>query len=75
MIRTRRAHFDLEKPRKMQLAYPAHVSVMEVKANERVPHWLVSLLARHQCTLTRVSKYCKGIEAIGRRQSGVRTQI
>lgn len=73
LIRTRSAQFDLEVPRKMQIAYPAHLSVMEVKANERVPHWLVSLLARHQCTLTRVSKYCKGIEAIGRRQTGVRT--
>lgn len=75
LIRTRSAGFDLEKPHRMQLAYPAHLSVMEVKANERVPHWLTSLLARYQCTLTRVSKYCKGIEAIGRRQQQVRTLL
>ena len=74
MIRTRRAGFDLERPRRMQLAYPAQMAVMEVKANERVPHWLVSLLARYQCTLTRVSKYCAGIEALGRRQRQVRTR-
>ena len=75
LIRTRSAGFDLERPRRMQLAYPAQLAVMEVKANERVPHWLVSLLARYQCTLTRVSKYCKGIEALARRQQQVRTRI
>lgn len=73
LIRTRAAGFDLEVPHKMQLAYSPQLAVMEVKANERVPHWMTSLLARHQCTLTRVSKYCKGIEAIGRRQHDVRT--
>ena len=32
--------------------------VMEVKVNERVPNWVVSLLAKHECRLQRVSKYC-----------------
>ena len=32
--------------------------VMEVKANDAVPDWVTSLLARHDCQLTRVSKYC-----------------
>lgn len=73
LIRTRRADFDLEVPHKTQIAFPAHLAVMEVKANERVPHWLISLLARHQCTLTRVSKYCNGISAIGHRQQSIRT--
>ncbi len=64
MIRTRRASFDLEKNRRMAIAYPAGLSVMEVKANERVPHWLVTILARHECNLDRVSKYCYGISVI-----------
>ncbi|MCA8975151.1 MAG: polyphosphate polymerase domain-containing protein [Planctomycetes bacterium] len=64
MIRTRRASFDLEQPRREMLAYPAGKAVMEVKANERVPHWLVTLLARHECNLDRISKYCHGISQI-----------
>jgi len=32
--------------------------VMEVKVNERIPDWMTSLLARHECRLHRVSKYC-----------------
>lgn len=32
--------------------------VLEVKVNERIPHFMVSLLARHNCVLTRMSKYC-----------------
>jgi VTC domain len=34
---------------------------MEVKADDRVPEWTTSLLARHGCQLTRVSKYCAGV--------------
>lgn len=75
LIRTRQADFDLEVPRKMQIAFPAHMAVMEVKANERVPHWLISLLARHQCTLTRVSKYCNGIAAIAKRNMSIKTVL
>lgn len=35
--------------------------LMEVKVNERVPRWLVALLAKHQCNLQRVSKYCAAL--------------
>ena len=34
---------------------------MEVKVDDRVPEWATSLLARHDCQLTRISKYCAGI--------------
>jgi hypothetical protein len=37
--------------------------VMEVKVNERVPRWMVALLAKHQCNLQRVSKYCAALSA------------
>jgi SPX domain protein involved in polyphosphate accumulation len=36
-------------------------SIMEVKVNDSVPDWVVSLLARHNCQLRRVSKYCAGL--------------
>jgi hypothetical protein len=39
--------------------------LMEVKVNERVPRWLVALLAKHQCNLQRVSKYCAAL-AVGK---------
>ncbi len=41
--------------------------VMEVKVNERIPTWMTSLLARHECTLQRVSKYCSAVSSGMRR--------
>ncbi len=37
---------------------PPDWSIMEVKCDEAIPDWVTSLLARHYCTLQRVSKYC-----------------
>jgi len=45
------------------LMLPAHLVVMEVKANERVPRWLTEMIAAQNLQITRVSKYCRGIEA------------
>ncbi len=39
--------------------------LMEVKVNERVPRWMVALLAKHQCNLSRMSKYCAAL-AVGK---------
>lgn len=68
LVRTRRAGFDLEQPRRLILAYPAGRLIMEVKANERVPHWLTTTLARHGCSLERISKYCHGIAQLVRQE-------
>ncbi len=43
--------------------------VLEVKANDAVPLWVPRLLARHDCRLTRFSKYCAGVARL-RRESG-----
>ena len=43
------------------LVLPLEWSIMEIKANDAVPDWVTSLLARHECQLQRVSKYCAGI--------------
>jgi len=40
---------------------PADWCVMEVKANDAIPDWVTSLLARHRCPLQRISKYCAGL--------------
>ena len=42
---------------------PPHLVVMEIKVNERIPHWLTELIAVHNLPLTRISKYCRSIEA------------
>jgi SPX domain protein involved in polyphosphate accumulation len=44
-----------------RLILPADYCVMEVKADDRVPEWATSLLARHDCQLCRISKYCAGV--------------
>jgi hypothetical protein len=44
---------------------PAHVVVMEIKVNERIPYWLVEMIAAHNLQMVRVSKYCRSIEAAG----------
>jgi hypothetical protein len=45
------------------LMLPAHLVVMEVKANERVPRWLTEMIAAQNLQITRVSKYCRSVEA------------
>jgi SPX domain protein involved in polyphosphate accumulation len=44
-----------------RLILPEDWCIMEVKADERVPEWTTSMLARHGCQLHRVSKYCAGV--------------
>jgi hypothetical protein len=36
--------------------------ILEVKVNERIPDWMTSLLARHECQTQRVSKYCSALK-------------
>jgi SPX domain protein involved in polyphosphate accumulation len=42
---------------------PAHLVVMEIKVNERIPTWLTEMIAGHNLQMVRVSKYCRSIEA------------
>ncbi|WTF32763.1 polyphosphate polymerase domain-containing protein [Streptomyces sp. NBC_01602] len=44
---------------------PPHMSVMEIKVNERTPHWITDLAARRNLNLVRISKYVQSIEAFG----------
>ncbi|MEY4546264.1 MAG: hypothetical protein RL685_2459 [Pseudomonadota bacterium] len=48
-----------------RLILPEDWCIMEVKADERVPQWVASLLARHDCQLGRISKYCLGVAQLG----------
>jgi len=43
---------------------PPGWAIMEVKANDAVPSWMISLLGRHECQLQRVSKYCLALATL-----------
>jgi hypothetical protein len=45
---------------------------MEIKVDDRVPDWATSLVARHECQLQRVSKYCLSVAAGLRRKDVAR---
>jgi SPX domain protein involved in polyphosphate accumulation len=51
-------------PANNRLILPADHCIMEVKVDDRVPEWVTSLLARHDCQLSRVSKYCAGVATL-----------
>ena len=36
--------------------------IMEVKANGRVPFWVLELIQEFECRMTRLSKYCLGVQ-------------
>lgn len=42
--------------------FPPGWTVVEIKVNERIPFWLSELVAVHNLSLRRVSKYCRSIE-------------
>lgn len=65
-IRGRDRDFHLGAEAENRLIVPAKLSVLEIKANERVPYWLTDLTARSNLSVVRVSKYCQGVEAFGR---------
>jgi SPX domain protein involved in polyphosphate accumulation len=54
----------INEPAHNRLILPENWCIMEIKADERVPQWIASLLARHDCQLSRVSKYCAGVAQI-----------
>jgi SPX domain protein involved in polyphosphate accumulation len=66
-IRGRDRDLDLRWPGDGENRYiiPPHLSVVEMKVNERVPYWLTELIARHNINLIRVSKYCQSVERFG----------
>ncbi|GAA4609506.1 SPX domain protein involved in polyphosphate accumulation [Actinoplanes octamycinicus] len=65
-IRGRDRDFDFAADAENRLIVPAKLSVVEFKANERVPYWLTDLAARMNMSIVRVSKYCQGVEAFDR---------
>ncbi|CAL9623682.1 polyphosphate polymerase domain-containing protein [Streptomyces sp. enrichment culture] len=62
--RDRDFHFGIAAPEN-RFTIPPHMSVMEIKVNERTPHWITDLAARRNLNLVRVSKYVQSVEAFG----------
>ncbi|MEV4492327.1 polyphosphate polymerase domain-containing protein [Micromonospora coxensis] len=65
-VRGRDRDFHLGADAENRLIVPASMSIVEVKANERVPYWLTDLAARAELSVVRISKYCQSVEAFGR---------
>ncbi|WP_422754647.1 polyphosphate polymerase domain-containing protein [Micromonospora sp. WMMD708] len=65
-VRGRDRDFHLGADAENRLIIPASKSIVEVKANERVPYWLTDLAGRAELSVVRVSKYCQSVEAFGR---------
>lgn len=65
-VRGRDRDFHLATDADNRLVIPASLSVLEFKANDRVPYWLTDLAADMNLSIARVSKYCQSVEAFGR---------
>ncbi|MDW5323713.1 polyphosphate polymerase domain-containing protein [Plantactinospora sp. KLBMP9567] len=65
-VRGRDRDFHLGADAENRLIVPARLTVVELKANERVPYWLTDLAAGLSMSVVRISKYCQSVEAFGR---------
>ncbi|MEU6247949.1 polyphosphate polymerase domain-containing protein [Glycomyces sp. NPDC047010] len=64
-VRGRDRDFHLGAEVENRLIIPPHKTIVEVKANERVPYWVTDTAASLGMAVVRVSKYCQSIEAHG----------
>jgi hypothetical protein len=64
-VRGRDRDLDLRSPSEHRFIVQPHLSVVEIKVNERVPYWLTELVARNNLSITRISKYCQSVQAFG----------
>ena len=54
--------FSSSTAEEMKFFLSPQLCILEVKANQRVPYWLVQILHRHQFMLRKISKYCTALE-------------
>jgi len=72
LVSGRTTVLDLTAPARCRPILPETAVVMEIKVDDRVPDWATSLVARHECQLQRVSKYCLSVAAGLRRMDAAR---
>jgi SPX domain protein involved in polyphosphate accumulation len=58
----RHKNLDLDAGTYDGFIVPPNFVIMEIKTNERVPHWITELIAKNELKLIRVSKYCQGLD-------------
>lgn len=63
-VRARVHALKLDESAGNQHIVPPGWAIMEVKANDGVPGWMIGLLGRHECQLRRVSKYCLALATL-----------
>ncbi len=71
-VQGRDKDFDLGLKSENKFIIPSYLSIVEVKANERIPTWFSDLAAKMSLDVIRVSKYCKAVEA---NLNGVRANL
>lgn len=54
--------FGSSTPDEMAFFLSPQLCILEIKADDRVPYWLVERLHRHQFMLRKISKYCTALE-------------
>jgi SPX domain protein involved in polyphosphate accumulation len=64
-LRGRDRDFHLSSESVNRLTLPPRLSILEVKANERVPAWVTDVAARLSLDVVRISKYCQSVQAFG----------
>ena len=64
-VRGRDRDLDLRSLSGHRFIVQPHLSIVEIKVNERVPYWLTELIARNNLNITRISKYCQSIQTFG----------
>ncbi|MCC2336095.1 polyphosphate polymerase domain-containing protein [Cellulomonas wangsupingiae] len=64
-LRGRDRDFHLSSESLNRLTLPPGLSILEVKADERVPAWVTDAAARMDLDLVRISKYCQSVQAFG----------
>ena len=62
-VRGRDRDFYLGMASENQFIIPPHLSIVELKANERVPTWFTDLAAELNLDTVRISKYCQAVES------------
>lgn len=63
-VRARIHALKLDENAENRHIVPPGWAIMEVKANDAVPSWMIGLLARQGCQLRRVSKYCLALATL-----------
>jgi len=63
-LKCRKENLNLEEYHKEKYFVHPSLAVLEIKTNEKVPIWLVSLIQRFEIEAHRVSKYCLSVEKL-----------